>query len=41
MSYPCIVVGIVILNLMISVGAVVIPARQVLGDSIIEEINRD
>ena len=36
-----VIVGIVILNLMISVGAVFIPARQVLGDSIIEEINRD
>ena len=33
--------GIIILNLIISVGAVFIPVKQVLGDSIIEEINRE
>lgn len=36
-----VIVGIVILNLMISVGAVFIPVKKVLGDSIIEEINRE
>lgn len=36
-----VIVGIIILNLTISVGAVFIPVKQVLGDSIIEEINRE
>lgn len=36
-----VIVGIVILNLMISVGAVFIPVKKVIGDSIIEEINRE